>query len=244
MNMQDNEMDDLFRLELGNFETDPSERVWTGIRAELDDQSSRSRSIWPLLRIAASIIVLATGGIVLVPWKSGTANKAGHTFARLAPPAAKALAKVTVVERKVKPEVSENAPAAGVPRAKRPVIAGLAAKVPAITEEQVPVKQPEQTLELANSPSSDIRPAYPVSDITITEKILIERCGVIANAGEKPQAPPTRRHGIHNIGDLVNLVVARVDKRKDKVIEFSDNEDDESTITGLNIGLIRIKKDK
>ena len=54
---------------------------------------------------------------------------------------------------------------------------------------------------------------------------------------------PAKRRGIHNFGDLVNIVVAKVDKRKDKAIQFSDSDDDESTITSVNIGPVKINKD-
>ena len=54
---------------------------------------------------------------------------------------------------------------------------------------------------------------------------------------------PVKKHGIRNFGDMVNLVIAKVDKRKDKVIEFSDTDDGDS-ITGINLGVIKIKKEK
>ncbi|MGZ3836482.1 MAG: hypothetical protein ACXVB0_23405, partial [Mucilaginibacter sp.] len=51
-----------------------------------------------------------------------------------------------------------------------------------------------------------------------------------------------KKRGIHNMGDLVNIVVAKLDKRKNKVIEFTDT-DDESTITAVNMGPLKIKKE-
>jgi hypothetical protein len=41
----------------------------------------------------------------------------------------------------------------------------------------------------------------------------------------------------------LNVVIAAVDKRKDKVIEFSNTDGDESSITGINLGIIKIKKE-
>jgi hypothetical protein len=68
MNMQDNEFDDLFRSKLDNFEIEPSAQVWQNIDAELDGKH-RKRSIFPMLSIAASIIVLITAGILFIPKK-------------------------------------------------------------------------------------------------------------------------------------------------------------------------------
>jgi hypothetical protein len=46
------------------------------------------------------------------------------------------------------------------------------------------------------------------------------------------------------LGGLINALIAKVDRRQDKLIEFSDSDDDdaESNVTGLNLGLIKIKK--
>jgi hypothetical protein len=55
--------------------------------------------------------------------------------------------------------------------------------------------------------------------------------------------PVAKKHGIRNFGDLVNLVVAKVDKRKDKLIQFTDSDDDESMISAVHIGAVKIKRD-
>src|ERR1700743_2412059 len=68
MNMQDNEFDDLFRSRLDKLEVEPSAEVWQNIDAELDGKR-RKRSIFPMLSIAASIIVLITAGILFIPKK-------------------------------------------------------------------------------------------------------------------------------------------------------------------------------
>jgi hypothetical protein len=52
-----------------------------------------------------------------------------------------------------------------------------------------------------------------------------------------------KKHRVHTFGDMLNVVIAAVDKRKDKVIEFSNTDGDESSITGINLGIIKIKKE-
>jgi hypothetical protein len=59
---------------------------------------------------------------------------------------------------------------------------------------------------------------------------------------KKDSLPVRTRPGIHSLGDLVNVLVAKVDKRKDKIIEFTADDDGESTVTGLNLGIIKLKK--
>src|ERR1700744_1830410 len=65
MNMQDKELDNLFRSKLDDFETEPSAKVWENIDAGLKN-GNRKRILLPLLSAAASIIVLVTAGVLLI----------------------------------------------------------------------------------------------------------------------------------------------------------------------------------
>ena len=67
MNMQDKEFDDLFRSKLDNFELEPSAQVWQNIDNELSGR--KRRSIFPILSIAASVLILLTAGILFIPKK-------------------------------------------------------------------------------------------------------------------------------------------------------------------------------
>src|ERR1700759_5644949 len=62
MSMQDKEMDELFRAKLDNLEIQPSDKVWKGIVLELDG-NKRKRSLIPIIRIAAGIIVFIAVGL-------------------------------------------------------------------------------------------------------------------------------------------------------------------------------------
>jgi len=50
------------------------------------------------------------------------------------------------------------------------------------------------------------------------------------------------RKNIRNVGDLVNYVVDKVDKRDKKLLRFTTDEDDNSSIVGINIGFLRLNK--
>ena len=53
----------------------------------------------------------------------------------------------------------------------------------------------------------------------------------------------TDNKGIRNVGDVVNLIVNKVDKRKDKFIQFR-TDDDDSSISAINIGPFKFGKKK
>jgi len=85
-----------------------------------------------------------------------------------------------------------------------------------------------------------IKPVIPGADDFKT----INKVASIQLPATKTTKAPVKKHGIRSFGDLINVVVAKVDKRQDKLIVFSDTDDDESTITGINLGFVKVKTDK
>jgi hypothetical protein len=261
MNMQDKEFDDLFRAKLDNFETEPSAQVWQNIDAELNGKKS-GRGIGFILSIAASVIVLITAGILFIPQKgvvkhdhpdsnqvvvnnlkptvvkpentsvAATVAKKAEQAAVAQTPAkfANSSHQTKIIGSPVTPEVQNTlAVAKGEPveQAEQPALAS------ATVSKQEPI-----VLDPVNV-NPAIKQSVDNSAISLPVQPVLASTDVPAKATKQV----VKKHGIHNFGDLVNLVVAKVDKRKDKVIEFTDNDDDESTITGVHLGAIRIKKD-
>lgn len=50
------------------------------------------------------------------------------------------------------------------------------------------------------------------------------------------------RKAIRNVGDLVNFVVDKVDKRQEKLIQFNTDDDDNSSLVSINIGILKFNK--
>lgn len=262
--MQDNEFDDLFRAKLDNMEAEPSAEVWTNINAELDGKK-RNRSILPMLSIAASIIILIIAGILFIPKESNgpiknqKPNNLTHTQA--SPSVVKPANNIPVSGQATKDEqvaaiqtpVNHMARVHHAKSIETPVIqkqqdAPAIAKVEPIKIDDQPVLAvvSQKADESKKSVVPDIETPLSVKQNNIDPTVSSLSQPVLASAqipaSTKEVKPAVRKRGIHNIGDLVNLVVAKVDKRKDKVIEFTDT-DDESTITGVHIGALKIKKE-
>jgi hypothetical protein len=66
MDMQDKEIDQLFRSEFENFEIEPSQQVWGNITDKLD-ANKRKKALFPYLSIAASILVMVAIGLYFIP---------------------------------------------------------------------------------------------------------------------------------------------------------------------------------
>jgi hypothetical protein len=261
MNMQDNEFDDLLREKLDNFEAEPSAQVWQNIDAELAGKA-RKKSISPILRIAASVIILITAGILFIPKKEivkpGRHGK-NDAAIRVKPSAIKTENNAPVnIQRARGEQVARMQIAAKhmvrihQPKKKIEMPAAQNLQDARWTAQTEPVKPDEQPVLAVVSQKADkievpvVETSVAIKQTNVNETSALQSQPVLASAqipAVKQNKPAVKKHGIRNVGDLVNLVVAKVDKRKDKVIEFTDTDDDETTITGVHIGAIKIKKD-
>lgn len=252
MDMQDKEIDQLFRSEFDDFEVEPSVAVWGNVRSQLDKK-------WALktyLSIAASLLVLLSGGLYFI---SQTKNNT------------KAPVQVAVVknDKPVKANITPRVTSPKIVQAQVEKVIALNTtttsrkqKIKRVTQQKnaLPVapvllpEEPEQQLAQASHKSTQsIKFTVPDKSTPILEKIdAPEDMPFKTNtlAAQSVTVPKTmaaanaKKHRIRSLGDLINVVVSKVDKRKDKLIEFSSTKDeDESIISGLNLGFIKIKKE-
>lgn len=253
MRTSDKELDELFNSKLNNFEAEPSAKLWQNIHVELD-KSLRKKKFVPVLQIAASVVILLSVGLFWI--------RSNETVTRK-----------TIVKKAVKlnsrPLQPQNILRENKAEQKEKLFAGTkirvvkeawprkkAAKI-LVTKQQAQSKiSLDETSTLVQNKlpvtvkPDQVRPAI-VPDGGIVLKLQpaaiegepAKQIPVLSAQTNKPAPVIVKRKGIRNMGDLVNLVMAKVDKRQDKLIEFTDN-DGESNITGINLGIITIKKEK
>jgi len=253
--MQDKELDELFRSKLDSFEAEPSANTWPGIAAGIN-AGGQKKTVVPMLGIAASIIVLVGIAVLFIPKKApvNVNGPAKHTFAKTVRPT-------------VKPATVTNTPgpvqlaSVNTPRVKHsPVVRsayvrsvnGEAKPVDTTAQNKIAGNPADQTLITATVQKQEglIKAVVPDAGTQLTTKLSTDEPAFIAKpvllTGQLPpvktDATPVKiKHRIHSLGDLINTVVAKVDKRQDKFIVFSDDDGD-SNITGVNLGIIKIKK--
>lgn len=257
--MQDNQFDELFRSKLEGFEAEPSQGVWERIADHLGGKKS-SISLFPFIGIAASILVLVAAGVLFIPQKVKVSSKnlAHNTIAN------SQTKNVTPIKNKTDETLAvpraSNRPYAQTEVNKRSFhfnSRNVSRETGSSETELTPVKAAE-AVTLATLPQRHeiIMPVVPDETTELTSKQSLKETDTF---GSKPvllsaEVPVVKtpdmvpgkqkRHKIHSFGDLVNVVVAKVDKRRDKFIEFSDADDDQSNITGINLGVIKIKREK
>jgi hypothetical protein len=248
MDMQDKEIDQLFRSEFENFEIEPSQQVWGNITDKLD-ANKRKKALFPYLSIAASILVIVAIGLYFIPQVKVNTKKP---------------VQIAAVKNNVEPKVIiASAKDNDLPKPSEKVVASVKKVNKVYKDDNIRKDKETKKVEIINQPTEQIaavvernneilKPTVPdvetplniktpiIDDVPLITKpnaltVQIPQAKVIA-------AAPAKKHRINSLGDLINVVVSKVDKRKDKIIEFTNTEDDESTISGLNLGLIKIKK--
>jgi hypothetical protein len=269
MDMHDKDIDQLFRSKLEHLEAEPSANSWQNIARELDGPAAK-RSIAPYLRIAATIIVILTAGTWLMLRGPKTDDQAVDSIkvaARNKPQpnpledikkesdeqqtqsnnAVAAVTQTTAITQSVNQmaAVHHQKQTVSAQPAAQPVVKDEAVVTAAVQTPQLAVAtMPSQTEPTHAVVPDVILAAQPVIKDELAFKTTANLPVTASLASTATAKTKPKRHGIHSLGDVVNLVVAKVDKREDKLIEFTDTDDDEAIITGVNLGLFRVKKDK
>lgn len=260
MDMQDKELDRLFQQKLDDLEIQPSAHVWQGINAELNT-GRRKVILLPWLSAAAGVILLITAGILFIPKQAVKHNDRPTEIVKTRQPVKQPVTVVPVVpstaaQNKVpaNPVIAPVNIIAHVNKAKTKSNLTPSVQQP-LTPAQLPVTAHTDEPLLASTPAAD----YPVvktsapdtttqislkSAIINSEKVQPVLIAQLPSHSAPVAAKPVRKHRIRSLGDVFNVVIAAVDKRKDKVIEFSNTDEDDATITGLNLGFIKVKKEK
>jgi hypothetical protein len=257
MDTQDKEFDELFRSKLDGLEAVPSANVWTGITEGLDSKKSR-KALAPWLSIAASIVVLIGVGLFFIPKKTNTITKpsvknpiaAAQPVAKVqvaatqpqAPAAPKAPGKL-----KRQPEIAriESRPSTSHVQPKTIDTVQTPAKTPAGADRQLMAGIPTKSTPPVKPVVPDVVPLAVNSSIDQLPGAGLKPDKLAAQSladNKKDSIVVKRKHRIHNFGDLVNLVVDKLDKRQDKVIQFADDEEGDPHLTGVNLGIVKIKK--
>ncbi|MEB0262835.1 MULTISPECIES: hypothetical protein [unclassified Mucilaginibacter] len=244
MDMQDKDIDSLFRSKLDNLEVEPSGQVWGGIASQMN---KKKKPLGVYLSIAASLVLLSAG-LYFVSNTTEIAKKPlQNAVAKNNKPVNAIIKPVTISPKVIEPQIENVA-------ALNPV-ASHKQQVKVVKEQLILVKQ-EKVTQLAQAvQKTDVPVKFVVPDrsVPFNDKIDIPedqplKTNTLVQAKDAPAskvlaAVQVKKHRIRNFGDLINAVISKVDKRKDKLIEFSSPKDeDESTLSGLNLGFIKIKK--
>lgn len=250
MEMQDKEFDKLFSARLDSFEVEPSKNVWARINNELGGREYRK--LIPLLSIAASIIVLIGAALLFIPKGGKMTKPAKHQVAVTHP--VKGIPPVTKnspVTEAPKTTVIASATNNKLPLHEKNKVSAQMYQVKTAVAQPVPAAvQQQPVLAAAQASKNDIAVQQAIDTTTAIAAVPVVKTdkpatliAVVPDKDKPADIAPVKKHRIRSFGDVLNVVIAAVDKRKDKVIEFSNTDGDEASITGVNLGIIKIKKE-
>jgi hypothetical protein len=259
MNMQDNELDDLFRAKLGQLEMEPAAQVWENIQAGLGGQKKRSWA--PILSIAATVLVLLTAGTWFLLDKPVKNDQKQVVRIKATPQSTEAVkATLPVIKTTEEENIAPQAPVKNIATVDRiarvkqsksgRVVASVKQQEVKIVTVKEPLAQPQTTVLASVQNKPVLQPVVPEMKLNVplndAEPTVVKPVNALAaNAGTTSEPEKkVKRRGIHSLGGLINAVITKVDKREDKLIEFTETDEDQSNVTGINLGLLKIKKDK
>nr|WP_152605976.1 hypothetical protein [Pedobacter glucosidilyticus] len=241
-------MDLLFKSKFTDYEVEPSVSSWAKIEEQLSVKPMQRRKVSFLWMAAASVVVVFGLGLLL--W-----NKPQEQIMLKGKPAVEEGDRVIAQNNAVNTidEVITNTQPA---EAKVETVSRVAQEeTPNTTEESnsqenylasIQTENPEAEQEFAATRTE------PVKRITVTELMLLEEENTVKTnkikstmfssliSKDEDNSQPER---IRSVGDLVNFVIAKVDKRENKVLKISKTDESDIEITGINLGLFKYRKD-
>jgi hypothetical protein len=254
--MQDKDFDQMFRDKFEEAQLEPSLDLWNKIEQRLDVKPKR---VFPIYWAAAAVVVIAiTAGLLFrQPEKI---NMQGDLTVQANPLGDRKEegSQIFIPTDDAGPAKAENKISAISDRTSRHVTAHKSVVTDGLDEAviQPDLNNGKKDL-LAMQPLGGI--AHPdnkemvMTDPQIRKAIILQPAPaediMLANAGndsteEGNEDRHTENKKIRNVGDLVNYVVDKVDKREEKFIQFKTDDDDNSSLVALNIGMFRFNSKK
>ncbi|WP_442795178.1 hypothetical protein [Pelobium manganitolerans] len=242
--MLDKDFDQVFKSAFEGFELEPANNSWDKI-AETLKSKPKKKNKQTLWMAAASFVIVAGFGISLFNKPVEVIKLRKHVVEELAQESPSE----TTFQEEFDTKNSSKQFAAAKPQKNYPAkklesenhlpnaedVKGDELKLDATTEafvaEVKPLRAKSVTELLLQQEEQDkIAKVYTENNISVSENTAAT---TIAN---------DKKVKINTVGDLVNFVIAKVDKREDKLIKMSQTAESDNEITEINLGLFKFKK--
>jgi hypothetical protein len=265
--IQDKDFDQLFRDRFESAEVEPSAGLWDKIEQKVEQKKKKSFPAYWMA--AAVVFIAVAAGLVYIREEQHLARKPAFTKLSTVAPlkdikqdsltvvannalakAEKPRASTQVMNKQVpvyKPKVTDNSAAKVIDSRTAKVINNNAAKVVEVVksseaENTLLAMQPNRVDDHLTNKSQKIDVVLPVKKpaIKVEIPVLASVEGTASSDDEViNENEESGKKGIQNIGDLVNYVVDKVDKRDQKFLKFKTDDDDNSSLVAINIGFIK-----
>ena len=240
--MPDKDFDNLFRDKFMDAEIEPSTNLWAKIEDQLEPKRKR---ILPIYWVAAASVAIAFTALLVFQKSDKIQLHPDEVTAVVTNPiempstideSASTSAETSVVADRNFASIKQTASYTKV--------IPYAATEAVIKNNEVAVQPniltPRLDIKRADPKPIDVVTVTPVENPIVMAQVVPQSKAdgdVMSEIGNT-----TERKGIRNVGDLVNYVVDKVDKRDKKIVRFNTDDDDNSSIIGINIGFLKLNK--
>ncbi|MGQ7857621.1 hypothetical protein ACUN24_25570 [Pedobacter sp. WC2501] len=244
--IRDKDFDQLFKDAFADAEVTPSRDLWSNIESEITPNKKRIIPIYWLS--AAAVLLIATIGILVYQQQNNTSE--GKQLANNTIEKPKPVVETPVVKDQppvVVEPVKDVAPILPVEAKPARAIAKTKMKQdkPALEQPRIimdpEMQKQETTVAKVEEPKKDIRTKIEEAILQPKEETVIVANPTAIKTDDPVNENEQNNKGIRNVGDVVNLIVNKMDKRKDKLIQFR-TDDDDSSLSSINIGPFKIGK--
>ena len=241
--IQDKDFDKLFKNAFEDTEITPSRDLWSSIESKIEPKKKRVFPIYWLA--AAAVLLIATVGILIyqqqdVQPKQFANNVKPIVETEPVQDSTKVVkAPIDKVE-KVLPTTLK--PAEAIAKTKIKGTEKPVEKQKIITASEM--QKQETIIAQVARPNEDLKSKIEDAVSKVNQQTVIASTATVVKTDEvMGEDTQNDNKGIRNVGDVVNLIVNKVDKRKDKFIQFR-TDDDDSSISSINIGPFKFGKKK
>lgn len=252
--ISDKELDKLFQKNFGDMEIEPGNAVWNNISDQLDNQNGGKKSFSMFWMAAAGVVVVLSAGlwffrpVETIKLQGQAQNKVEVVPEPVIPEPAKEVANAPIKDNQssdfvvIAPELSEVSKTESseiksqefiqVPEDKEVITAAVVQKNEPVVIRELKAKA---VLPELNSFENN-------TEIFAVDQMLAQSDDAAEDIQSEDQ-DYTGQRKIKSIGSLVNFVIAKVDRRENKIIEFKDG-DEGSELAGLNLGIVKYRNRK
>lgn len=244
--IQDKDFDQLFKNAFEDAEITPSRDLWSNIESDIEPKKKRIIPVY-WLSAAAVLLITTVGFLVYQQQEVKPKQFANNVEPKVMKPVNEIqLVQDTTETATVPTEKLEQV----LPNALKPeeVVAKTTVKenIKPVEKHKLitaPEMQKQETMiAQVAQPKEDIKAKIEDAVSKVNEETVLASTATVVKTdeviGDDNQA---ESKGIRNVGDVVNLIVNKVDKRKDKFIQFR-TDDDDSSLSSINIGPFKFGK--
>lgn len=240
--MQDKDFDQLFKDKFEDAEIRPSTNLWSNIEKELTPKKKRVFPVYWAAAAAVAVIAVSVGLLSRETEKMQLHGSASTAAVVENTPAvvngASATRSIEEAATASTGEVSKETPLVLAPKLK---LRNLVQENNLVAVQRIEKINRHQLkpVEVKTKLEEDMKLTPELPNETVMASVIIPEVQDNDHLITETATGKEERKGIRNVGDVINFVVDKLDRRDKKLIQFKTDDDDNSSLIAVNIGILK-----